>query len=469
LSKASGKKIAVVVIHGIGEQRPMETLPEFVKAVWGDDAELVHPSRAEVFSKPELVSGSYELRRITTRQASAGTRQRMDFFEFYWAHHMQGHTVAALLAWLKDLFVRHPRNVPERLLGVWSFGCFLLLTTLALAILWFAQDQIPGVTIHPWLVVGLPILASIGGLLLTIKILPYAGDAARYLSAAPGNVAVRQQIRKEGVELLETLSASNDYDRIVIVGHSLGSVIAYDIVNFLWNRLPQAACKKYHAANTPAAAALHDVELAGLALRDAAPKDVGTARVAYREAQRAYFAELSADDDPLWLVSDLVTLGSPLSKADVLMAANSTDLDDRKERRELPTSPPIFEAGENGGKPIERFSYPLNSDSRRPHHAAVFAPVVWTNVYVPYRRLIRGDIISGKVSPLFGRGALDVEIQIGEPPGFRHTNYWHASIDDTANETLKALRQSLNLAGHHKEQKLWGDRKEDTPILAKEL
>ena len=98
MSKASGKKIAVVVIHGIGEQRPMETLPEFVKAVWGDDAELVHPSRAEVFSKPELVSGSYELRRITTRQASAGTRQRMDFFEFYWAHHMQSHTVAALLA-----------------------------------------------------------------------------------------------------------------------------------------------------------------------------------------------------------------------------------------------------------------------------------------------------------------------------------------------------------------------------------
>ena len=65
-------KTAVVLIHGIGEQRPMDTLWGFVRAAWTHDAELVHATRNEVWSKPELVTGSFELRRITTREASYG-------------------------------------------------------------------------------------------------------------------------------------------------------------------------------------------------------------------------------------------------------------------------------------------------------------------------------------------------------------------------------------------------------------
>ena len=59
--------------------------------------------------------------------------------------------------------------------------------------------------------------------------LRFVGDAARYLSSSPSNIKMRQEIRSEGVQLLRKLHEQG-YGRIVVVGHSLGSVIAYDIL-----------------------------------------------------------------------------------------------------------------------------------------------------------------------------------------------------------------------------------------------
>src|SRR5262249_60772417 len=63
---------AVVVIHGMGEQRPMDTIKAFVKAVWAADAvitanNLPHPSH--VWSKPDIRTASLQSRRITTRES----------------------------------------------------------------------------------------------------------------------------------------------------------------------------------------------------------------------------------------------------------------------------------------------------------------------------------------------------------------------------------------------------------------
>src|SRR5690242_7095073 len=59
---------------------------------------------------------------------------------------------------------------------------------------------------------------------------PYLGDAARYFRNSPANVAVRRAIRKNAVDTLANLHASGYYDRIVVVAHSLGSVVAYDML-----------------------------------------------------------------------------------------------------------------------------------------------------------------------------------------------------------------------------------------------
>ena len=83
------RKQAVLLIHGIGEQRPMDTLRGFVDTVWTTHTQIHTPQAgAAIWSKPDTVSESFELRRLTTGRHTGDVRT--DFFEFYWAHLMQG-------------------------------------------------------------------------------------------------------------------------------------------------------------------------------------------------------------------------------------------------------------------------------------------------------------------------------------------------------------------------------------------
>src|SRR5882757_5728764 len=69
---ANFPKQAIVVIHGMGEQMPMDTIKGFVRAAWETTTDLADkklPFPTEVWSKPDVRTGSLELRRITTRQS----------------------------------------------------------------------------------------------------------------------------------------------------------------------------------------------------------------------------------------------------------------------------------------------------------------------------------------------------------------------------------------------------------------
>jgi len=68
-------KQAVVVIHGIGEQRPMDTLRGFVEAVIPADTPEATPF---YWSKPDRFSRNFDLRVLK----SAG-RNSTDFYEYY--------------------------------------------------------------------------------------------------------------------------------------------------------------------------------------------------------------------------------------------------------------------------------------------------------------------------------------------------------------------------------------------------
>ena len=68
--RSSKPRQAVVLIHGIGEQRPMETLKGFVAAFFpGDDFDFGDRS---YYSKPDEVSDSYELRRFEVAPGCPG-------------------------------------------------------------------------------------------------------------------------------------------------------------------------------------------------------------------------------------------------------------------------------------------------------------------------------------------------------------------------------------------------------------
>jgi len=95
---------AVVVIHGMGEQIPMDTIKGFVHAVWQTDDSITpnrFPHPTEVWSRPDGRTGSLELRRITTRESVPSAPEfpagvRTDFYELYWADLTAGATWASL-------------------------------------------------------------------------------------------------------------------------------------------------------------------------------------------------------------------------------------------------------------------------------------------------------------------------------------------------------------------------------------
>lgn len=409
-------KLAVVLIHGVGEQRPMDTLRGFVDAVWTSDRSAHHPhSEPGVWSKPDRASASMELRRLTTSKSRSDAR--IDFFELYWAHEMQPASLVQVMRWMLMLLTR---RMPPALVGARVLAVTLLLLGLCIAV----NGAMPGgsrVVEVPWWWSSICVLGV--WTLLRWVLQSVVGQAVRYLQPWPENIKTRREIRTLGVKLLRELH-SRPYERIVLVGHSLGSVIGYDILTHAWAEV-------HDQCETDAGARPHALE------RAAAQQPFD--REHYRDRQPAYAAHLREHGHP-WRVTDFVTLGSPLTYADILVARSLDELAARQVDRELPSCPPQLEG--------TRFTFskrrPRRGRVRVPHHAAVFAPVRWTNLYFKARWLAFGDVIGGPLSPLFGEGVEDVELRTSERIGLlSHTLYWSQHPPDAPH--IEALRAALRL------------------------
>ena len=459
----SGKKQAVVVIHGMGEQLPMQTIRDFVKGVWMKDSSIQAP---HFWNKPSTVCQSFEQRRLTTNDPIvAGTDIRLsrtDFYEYYWAHHTVDSTLQHLKGWFFSLIWRNPKHIyRHHKRTLWPI--FLILWTMLISVVVYVinrqiftledADKKPIAEVCStfstacWQTIGPPLLELGGAALLaaiTLFLVQYFGDVARYVSAAPANIDIRQNIRQGGIELLERIHGTGEYQRIIIVGHSLGSIIAYDILNHLWARHNKFPDKNGQETPLSATAIKLCDELQLLSL----DTDSDIKQAMYRDKQHALFNELKTTDPANnWLISDLITLGSPLTYADVLLFENEQQLNLRKLDREYPTSPPVCEN--------QRFYY--GQTDKYLHHGAVFAPVRWSNIYSKTYALIFGDIISGPVSPQFSylpdwkkktnqqkmTPIKEIELKWRLSDGFTHTKYWQ--VDTTRNQHLVALRKELNL------------------------
>ncbi|MCF3638599.1 hypothetical protein LXM94_01270 [Rhizobium sp. TRM95111] len=501
-------KQAVIVIHGMGEQVPMTTLRSFVDAVWTTDRSLINANRKDsntgeartgnpIWSRPDDRNRSYELRRITTETADDG--RKTDFYEFYWAHLMEGTTSEHLAAWIGDLLLRRPRRVPADVMPVWIVMWLVAIAVAVAAVAGtysaFSREQ------APWLAgfsaaVGVALAA---GYLITQLVrrkasqfmLGYFGDVARYVKATPPNVARRQEIREKGVELLETIllgapmadgrlppSGERRYERVVVVAHSLGTIVAYDILKHTFARMNDAFTA---ADGQPCRAELEAY------LRDTTAADFRIDR--FQALQRACLDELKGEGHP-WVVTDFVTLGSPLTHAEFLLAFDEADLLAQQQERILPTCPPTLEW--NGTTKLRHFTYPrlrseaeekaekalpaderraaANAGRRNPHHAAHFAYTRWTNLHSKSWMIAWGDMISGPVGSHFAlvkgaerlMGAKDVAVlpqrdQNGAPMGnipfFTHTKYWDMTVrtgpadkGEVPHHILE-LRNALQLSG----------------------
>jgi hypothetical protein len=433
------RKQAVLLIHGIGEQLPMDTLRKFVETVWIDDTSLRRefvPST--IWSKPDNVSQSFELRRLTTAQNRTGTRT--DFFELYWAHLMHGTTLNHVFAWIRLLLMRYPWTIPPQLRGIY----FLMLAGILLSIVLAANAMLPDaqkiVTLPWWLSVSMSIIIIPFIAYVLKKIL---GDAARYLHPAPENIQRRHEIRTAGLAILRELHRKErNYERIILVGHSLGSVIGYDILTHGWAMFHDRYSKRPTVHK-----ALEELEALAPATSIDGQEDCEASRI--QEAQRRYRDELRANGNE-WRVTDFVTLGSPLAHAEILLAKNKAELKTKQDNREFPTCLPITEMDDGR----RRFSF-FKDGMRFSHHAAVFASTRWTNIYFPAVSAIFGDVIGGPLSRVFGKGILDLPVKTREWWGlFSHTLYWHYRPSKQVPPHIAVLRYALNLADDSQRMKL---------------
>lgn len=451
-------KTAVVIIHGVGEQRPMGTVSSFTRFFAGDF----------VRSKPDNESQLFELRRLSTfvkdrtnvnemklvREAIARLPEYPHdtvFYEFYWGFHYRDTKPSLVIRWVlrtlwKLLSTGQCWRLGRRVVSIGAACVAVIIVFLTTVILiargvshlvrpsqdlWSGTWQVAVGMILPWFAMAIrPIFVG------------WIGDAARYFGKSADNPVERQEIRKAGIDLLKRLHKPDRngnlvYDSIVLVGHSLGSVIAYDLITNYWVEVNRDI--EIDENNT----VLKEIEVlvgnkpAASAASWNVPKDTPTGQE-YQSAQNRLVDALGdivnqrgRKVKDVWRIRDLVTLGSPLTYARFLLADNGRELSDRQTQRELPTCPPTKDIHpDKKGRRSFVFTFPpiTREDTVVPDQTAPFLLTRWTNLYFPQ------DPIGGPLRPIFGWGILDLEVNIPANPGNiekkRHMRHWLKWVGD---------------------------------------
>ena len=146
--KQSFRRQAVVVIHGIGNQQPMDTLRGFVSRLLEPDDKM--------YSSPNRLTDNLELRKLSIGHKNT------DFYEFYWANLVKDVPITDIFVWMMKLI--YTRRLPARLKSVmWGLRIILPLITFGiyllgsrLAVLFEGKDMFK-FTIYGFLGLWLPL------------------------------------------------------------------------------------------------------------------------------------------------------------------------------------------------------------------------------------------------------------------------------------------------------------------------
>lgn len=260
-------KTAILVIHGIGEQKPFETLDAFVRPLATAYSEL---SGGPVRLEHDLAWIQSWGESHVTLTPESGRHPVLDVFEYYWSHLTQRRiTAAEVISWLVSVargaqafYGRRGQDIPagekrdDRLFR--ADGEFDHLEYL-IRLISLGGLLKPFYSLATKLIGALPFLKAFKGVagaianvlapLLYRELVDYLGDVALYCSTDVKSeyYAVRKAILDGAVEKAKWLAASGDYDRVFFCGHSLGSVIAYDVMDRLNLLMSHDAGLRQHA------------------------------------------------------------------------------------------------------------------------------------------------------------------------------------------------------------------------------
>jgi len=438
-TSANAVRTAVVVVHGMGEQRPMDTLDGFVKTALRPRSVDGGQNWDYYYSRPAVITGSYEARRYISRHLGSFTgpdgeptepvQGQAEIYEYHWSYLMTGNRFADVMPTTLRLLLRRPSNVPDALYGIWRVVWIVILALLLTIPALFVGGYLLNTDVQGWiigLITSAVILVFWFGLFrmvaraLVNKVTNSFVDVARYLDTSPNSYAARRAIRGGLVDLLHALHDGR-YSRIVVVAHSLG-------------------------AEPDAGAALDD----------------------FQDLQFALWQDVRWQGNP-WRITDFVTVGTPMALADLLVTRpplfGGFKKSDRTRRSELLDG--LIRRGALVRWPPRSETLPVESDEQRPARyrwsrsgarevlgsQSPFAVTRWTNLWFPViRGELRGDWFGGALRPLFGPGIRGIEVLGNKPERFKrglaHTEYFAHPDKGDEGDAAWHVRRTLALQTH---------------------
>ena len=262
---APPSRAAMIICHGMGQQVAFETLDCVAKSLLGAEAH-----RKSTIDVKIVRLGNEQLPRAELTLTTPEGPREVHLYEVYWAPLTEGKVSALdvsrflLDAWKRGMrfaaagrftrFIfgrerefRLPRSNLLQLSA--AFLIILLLWALFFAV-WLAP--VAGVWSAATGALSPAMLAAGAGLWLVLAYLSfkarelyfqYAGDVAAYVASHKVNRfhEVRAAIKKVGLDLARavygarTADGGEEYREVYAVGHSLGSVVAYDTLNAMLN------------------------------------------------------------------------------------------------------------------------------------------------------------------------------------------------------------------------------------------
>jgi len=287
-------KTVMLIIHGIGQQNPFDTLDGFVRGLW-TALEAKNPD-SKITGEHHLFKRGDRTENCVILKKDGDAATAIHCFEYYWAHLTERRiSMGEVFDWLvqtgaaaqkyydqnAEMVQAYEEKNDEAFGPHYSLGGGNLLRgklptikkTTRFRKYWYlkragwvlraAQMLMNGLDpiLDRFPVFGKPIKVALTviGSISKPFIVNYIGDIAIYttMDVKAKHYQIREQILRGAVDKVEWLVQSTElgFESIVIAGHSLGSVVGYDAINRLNNamasgRVPERLAPKMRGLAT---------------------------------------------------------------------------------------------------------------------------------------------------------------------------------------------------------------------------
>jgi pimeloyl-ACP methyl ester carboxylesterase len=242
-------KTAILVIHGIGEQMPFATLDQFAQGfiqyltptqAAGSDTAATWPYRlTQQTTYADNDRGCDFCLRLTHPDSPAS---HLDLHEYYWAFQTEKQTsLSEISDWLSDAldsFRKHYKEgskLQQEYEGRNAHRKVSKLAWLRWGVWIWRVGQL-GNSLISWLPSGVlrSIRSGAEAIFPAKLVTDYIGDVVVYTTTDRKSrfYGIRDAILKAAQAKLRALLQA-DYERVIVVGHSLGTVVGYDVLNRL--------------------------------------------------------------------------------------------------------------------------------------------------------------------------------------------------------------------------------------------